>query len=405
MTISDLVSRADERGVELSARVSPATARKGHFRVWFRFPAEVGPIPAWGDPFLAGFVIPCMYAAEDLHVDAPVSRRLLESVSAIQRLICRWYPEFRQISTTSRETHERIEPTDPLGTATFFSGGVDSAYSLLKHRAEIKELILVHGFENPVGDEDLWEMTRGAVASVAQAFGKTLVTAHTNLRASADQSTAPWGRRYRGSFFGFCYQGSILAAVGLCLQERFSRVIIPSSYTHNTLVPYGSHPLLDPLWSTETLDFVHDGCETSRFGKIRRITAEAPLAVGNLQVCDVNLPGEHNCCRCDKCLRTMIALRLCGALQEADTFHRALDLRRVRRIGDYRRWRADYDELLREARSSGEADLVDALAGVLGERFSLDHLWAGIRHVLGRRALRQAPWLLSWIHGKRIRSW
>ena len=101
----------------------------------------------------------------------------------------------------------------------------------------------------------------------------------------------------------------------------------------------------------------------------------------------------------------MIALRLCGALGQAHTFHRALDLRRVRRMGAPRRWRADYHELLAEARTLGQADTADALSAVMGESFSLAPLWGRARRGLGRTAFRLPPWLLRCIVGKRIRSW
>ena len=63
---------------------------------------------------------------------------------------------------------------------------------------------------------------------------------------------------------------------------------------------FGSHPLLDPLWSTETLAFVHDGCEANRMEKVRRI-AESPLLLEGLRVCvDDRGPDVYNCGSCWK---------------------------------------------------------------------------------------------------------
>ena len=58
--------------------------------------------------------------------------------------------------------------------------------------------------------------------------------------------------------------GGFLASVGLCLQKVFREVLIAASDTYGQLVPWGSHPHVDPLWSTESLAFVHDGCEATR---------------------------------------------------------------------------------------------------------------------------------------------
>ncbi len=342
-----------------------------------------------------------MCAGENLHIEAPVSPRLLKSVPSIQKLICDWYPEFVQISATGTESQGFIQRQGSPETATFFSGGVDSVYTLLKHHARINQLILVHGFENPVQQKEFLSVTRKAVSPTWQGFDKKMIVVHTNLRQIADQNITLWGRKYGRSFFGFCYQGSILAAVGLCLQKSLERVFVPASLTHNTLVPYGSHPSLDPLWSTENLDFVHDGCEASRFQKVKRITAEASFAANSLQVCESNLPDEPNCCRCDKCVRTMLALRLCGVKGQSQTFQRLLDLRMVRRMAYPDRWRNDYQELLSEARTLGDDEIADALSIALRERFSLDQLWGKPRSAV----VRLMPWLPRLVNRKRFRKW
>ncbi len=405
MIVSNISSHSREGVSELSANVFPDMTPRHAFRVWFRFPPETGALPTLGDPFLAGFLIPCMCAGENLHIEAPVSSRLLKSVPAIQKLICDWYPEFVQISTTGTESHELIQRQGSPETATFFSGGVDSVYTLLKHHARINQLILVHGFENPVQQKEFLSATRKAVSPTCHGFDKEMIVVHTNLRQIADQNITSWGKEYSRSFFGFCYQGSILAAVGLCLQNSLERVFVPASHTHNALVPYGSHPSLDPLWSTENLDFIHDGCEASRFQKVKRITAEASFAANSLQVCESNLPDEPNCCHCDKCVRTMMALRLCGVKGQSRTFQRPLDLRMVRRMACPDRWQNDYQELLSEARTLGDDEIADALSVALRERFSLDQLWGmAIRGPLSA-VVRLMPWLPRLVNRKSFRKW
>ncbi len=404
MIISDIVCDRHDWVSELSARVCPETAYGGVFRVWFRFPSEIGSLPTSGDPFLAGFLIPCMFVGEDLHIDAPISPRLLQSVQAIQNLIREWYPDFHLISTTSAEPHERIYTSNYPATGAFFSGGVDSVYTLVKHQTQISELILVHGFENPVQNEELLEVTLKSGLPIAQRLNKKLLVIHTNLRDRADHWIASLGRRYKGSFFGFSYQGSILAAVGLCLQKKFDRIIIPSSYTYDSLVPYGTHPSLDPLWSTENLDFIHDGCESSRLEKIKKIMARASFAAHRLQVCEYNKAGESNCCRCDKCIRTMLAIRLCGDLEQSITFQHPLDLRVVRQMPNPKRWQNDYLDLLSESQRLGESEIADALKIVLRERLSLYQLWGNLRRLPRRLVARLMPFMIRWVKSKRFKK-
>ena len=52
------------------------------------------------------------------------------------------------------------------------------------------------------------------------------------------------------------YHGAGLAAIGLSLAAAFRRILIPSTHTFRHLFAWGSHSLLDPLWSTERTEIV-----------------------------------------------------------------------------------------------------------------------------------------------------
>ena len=135
-------------------------------------------------------------------------------------------------------------------------------------------------------------------AAFASSSGKTLIPVATNHY--------PFGYRYNLS--RNLTQGSALAAIALLL--GFARAFIPAAYSYSQLIPLGSHPLTDPLWSTEGVSIVHEGAEARRVEKVVRIAGDAP-ALANLRVCfnDMNI----NCGHCAKCVRTLVPLRLLGA--------------------------------------------------------------------------------------------
>lgn len=132
----------------------------------------------------------------------------------------------------------------------------------------------------------------------AERFGKTLVPISTNHFS--------FGYRYNLS--RNLTQGSALASVAHLL--GFSRVYVPAAYSYSQLVPLGSHPLTDPLWSSEAVQFIHDGAEARRLDKVVKI-AENGAALANLRVCFADM--NANCGRCSKCLRTMVPLALLDA--------------------------------------------------------------------------------------------
>lgn len=388
MIISDIKKTELADSVEISALIQPDTARKGPFRTWFRFPAVCGDLPLLGDAFVAGFIIPCMHAGENLQVDGPVSQRLLDAIPRMQDIIIGWNANFNRTSVIPAEVRQAKFSAAPRNTATFFSGGVDSWYTLLKHQPAISDLVLIHGFDIKGSEGELWEKTRESSAHVADELGKNLIAVETNLKKSADPRWASWGKPFGGRFWRYFYQGSALAAVALCLQHRIERIFVPSSYPYQRLIPFGSHPDLDPLWSTEDLEIVHDGCEAGRYEKIQQRVSHSATALNNLRVCLENKPGQYNCCRCEKCLRTMIMLEMCGSLGSASTFHLPLKMGRVRRLHVFKYRRPLYQDIQQSCEEIGHKELARALDCALGRRLSLDHIFSLVRYTMIAAAMK-----------------
>ena len=131
----------------------------------------------------------------------------------------------------------------------------------------------------------------------AQSFGKKLITVETNLYAFS----------YRFNLSRNLFQGSMLASIALLL--GFPTTFIPASDYYPQLVPFGSHPLTDPLYSSEAVEIIHDGAEVRRVDKLKKIASVKPI-FENLHVC-FNHPSE-NCGKCKKCIRTIVPLLLMG---------------------------------------------------------------------------------------------
>src|SRR6185503_7279803 len=110
---------------------------------------------------------------------------------------------------------------------------------------------------------------------------------------------------------------------GLMLRPMTGRVFIAATHTYAFLRPWGSSPLLDPLWSTEATRFVHDGAEATRCEKIMNWICRSELALENLRVCLSN-DDRYNCGRCEKCVRTMIPIYVAGCLEQCPVFPHVL---------------------------------------------------------------------------------
>jgi len=239
-----------------------------------------------------------------------VSPRLLSNVPRLQELYChgdrhnpRTYRKYG-LHTIAVEADVAVRPSsDDRGVAAFFTSGLDSSYTAVKHRDEITSLVFVEGFDVSLFASDrLRHNVRDGVRRGAAKLGLPLVEVRTDIRFFAEEFVR-WGD----------YNGSALAAVALLLRDSFRKVYLPAGVTYSHLQPTGTHPLLDPLWGTEDVEIVHDGCEANRLGKIEVIAARMPALLRDLRVCLENTDDAYNCGRCRKCVLTMTALRLAGA--------------------------------------------------------------------------------------------
>jgi hypothetical protein len=277
-----------------------------------------GAAPPTGETFteavLAIGLIPAMKSGEPFHVPAPAFDSTLRNLEKFQTIFHCWYPEYRkvEISVPGR----RGEPVTPHGTGVglFFSGGADCMYSLITHEPEITHLIFVHGCDIRLDQQDFRALVSARLRETAATFGKILIEVETNLLEFSD----------RYGHWGYHYHGAGLSAIAHLLGDTIGKVYIASSGNYNELQAWGSHPLTDELWSSPFVGIDHDCLELTRTEKLG-LLAGNKTACDHLRVCWENQKECYNCCRCEKCLRTMVILEVHGALDGCRAFPLPLD--------------------------------------------------------------------------------
>jgi len=300
-----------------------------------------------------------MMLGVDLELPGSISPRLSNALPRIQTILRSWVPDSSEIQVHTGPPRAATR-VPGHSVACFFSGGVDSFYTLLKHHSEIDRIVLVHGFDLRLEDAPMRAKVSKALRQVAKELGVHLIEVETNVRSLADRYF-PW--RF--------YHGAMLASVALLLAPQIRRFYVPASDSYATLVPWGSHPLLDPLWSTEQMELIHDGLEANRLEKIESI-ALSNIAMRYLRVCFpwTEEGGAYNCGRCEKCVTTMICLRSAGALGRCATFPPQLDLSSIARLPPLDELdQLDIREILRGVERNGRDPLLaDAIHAWLARR-------------------------------------
>lgn len=292
--------------------------------VWLEVVGASAPT-ATPDPFVALCLLPAMKASAGMEAADPISARLLtDGLPGVQRIFEIWradppcprHPRFRSVAVTAEPTRTPWgAPSERVGS--FFSGGVDSMFSLLEANQTITDLIFIDDFE---GEFDATQARRAlaGVSAVADRFGKNVIRVSTNAKDVL------------GPYVSWAYyHGAFLAGVALALQDTLGTVHVPSSVDAARLVPWGSHLLVDPLWSTQRTTIVHDRVDVTRLDKIRAIS-EDPFLLDHLRVC---WEPTQNCGRCGKCVRTILALQALERFERGHPFDREpLTAREIARL-------------------------------------------------------------------------
>ncbi|MGA3109068.1 MAG: hypothetical protein ABSD99_06375 [Candidatus Bathyarchaeia archaeon] len=328
MQVTDIAVRRGSHECELSGNVRMDSFPKT-FRLFFRLPLEVVDyLRASANPFIAALLLPSMRLHENLKVNAPASRKLLATLPRIMAVYHGWNHRFRTVRVDTNGG-ESLRTDAPRSVGQFFSGGVDSFYTLNANLIQqpnsaerISHLILIHGFDIPLRDAAFFDrvysmgkdvgnkcdvrvikvvtnakqllklaVTGQVVKTVTDGRQITKIGAYVKhvTKTTATLKQAYYTRMSDQLLSWDMYFGAILASVGLVLGDIFRRIYIPSSTATTEmgprgLYPWGSHPDLDPLWSTEQTSFINHGSDRYRLEKVRSIV-ELDLARQHLRVC------------------------------------------------------------------------------------------------------------------------
>jgi hypothetical protein len=254
-------------------------------------------------------LLPAMRLRRTIHVNGKISSSFVSGVLDYMTVIARHFPEFSPVSITA-DTYVQASPARLRRAASFFSGGADSFFSLIKGRNDITDVVFIHGFDMSIKALERRAVIVEKITRAAGEMGVRLIEVETNL-TDIIRNYGDWLRHGHG--LG-------MVAVSRVLSGEFTEIRIPGTYSIDQQEPWGSWLATDPLFSDERLQVTHDTCIATRSDKLRLI-ARHPVALKYLRVCSEKKAGNlYNCCRCEKCLRTMTSLHALHALEDASSF-------------------------------------------------------------------------------------
>jgi len=241
----------------------------------------------------------CMKLGEDLEVTGILSATAVNAFNKAQEELLIAHPHLQKIALLYKgDLTELKESTTPKSVGSFFSGGLDSTYTVDAVQ-EIETLVGIWGFDIALKREDHWNLSKDLLERYAQATGKKLILIKTNIRQLSN-GLLSWG---------VDYHGTALSGIAMALSNHLKKVYISATHSEETK-RWGQFPSLSKAFSTDYQELIEHGPQSR---------TEKALALANkpettlLRVCYRNKTGLANCGVCKKCIRTRIEFSLVNA--------------------------------------------------------------------------------------------
>ncbi len=286
------------------------------------------------DAALVALLIPAMAIGEDIYVKGLISEKLLYNLSGpIQKILQIIIPTLKKVKIYAEEVTTTCGRAP--GVATGFSGGIDSYCVLADHHYandvpgsfKLSHLLFNNVGSHGKGGEPLFEERYKRLLPVTKKIGLPFVMVNSNL----------------GTFYGgglHFQQTHTLrnASVSLLLQGGVGRFMYASAVDYTKVfvgktncIAYSDTVTL-PLLSTESIAAISVSSEYSRIEKTLRVT-EVSDSFDSLDVCVNDYKSDDgyiNCSTCWKCLRTLAALDVAGALSNYSKVFNLNDYEKIR---------------------------------------------------------------------------
>ena len=265
-------------------------------------------------PFLC-FMLPLSFVCDGEIVVNSIDKEFAESVDDIRKGYQEMYPQIRMLGTiTYKDLVQNEIQNENKKSGLFFSGGADAFCSLLRHIDEMPTLISIWGADVKYDNYEGWKTVDSHLEKVGIEFGLNNSIIRSNFRELINEKLCNKLIRITndGWWHGFyCGLPLIGHASILAFQLGLKKVYIASSFSKKVQGMYtcASDPIIDNKIHFCGCQIVHDAYEMERQEKIRYI-CEKSSEIGKeveLRVCWQSEDGK-NCCKCEKCYRTIMEI-------------------------------------------------------------------------------------------------
>ena len=267
-------------------------------------------------------VLPIVWLTDAELTVPSLDKNFYDCIDRIKAGFINMYPEVKFDGRVNAERIEKIEPsnTDRYESAVFFSGGVDATTTVIRHIQEKPLLITLWGSDVREDNVTGWEKKYKVISTASNHYHLPICSVRTSFREfdAEGQLEKEFSKILgKGYWYGLKHGiGIISHAAPLAWLYGIRKIYFASSNCpeDGAKVKCASDPRIDNQVRFCKAQVYHDGFELNRQKKVRTIVEfrrENPDIPIHLHVCWESSQGS-NCCKCEKCYRTMAELWIEG---------------------------------------------------------------------------------------------
>lgn len=267
---------------------------------------------------LIGNILPIAWICDAAIFVPSIDKSFFDSIPDFKKGYIEMHPKISFKGELVAESVDQNLSVKASGSLALFSGGVDAFNTLVNHIDEKPTLVTLWGSDVKLDDSIGWENVYNHVNSVCSEFGLNKIIIKSNFRTFINEGAldALVIEAGDGWWHGFQHGlGLLTHTAPMAYVQNKSIVYIASSFTiEDKGVPIASDPSIDNFIRFGSTKVIHDGYEFDRQMKIGNIIKYVTQSGHHirLHVCWIS-KGGRNCCRCEKCLRTILGFYAAGA--------------------------------------------------------------------------------------------
>lgn len=267
-------------------------------------------------PFVCN-VLPIIWMTDSILELDEIDKAFYDSIPEFKKGYIQMYPnaEFKGDIKVKKIVENKYP--DEKKSAMFYSGGLDSASTLISHLDEKPVLLSIWGSDIKYDNKEGWDLVHSAITEASERFGLEEYVFHSSFREFDNEGEldSEFSKVLGdGWWHGIKHSLALLGHIApFVFEKKIQKMYIASTLCSDYgFATCASVPQIDNYFKVSSCKVVHDGYELSRQQKANNLVTHLSGTGFKLHVCWANQSGT-NCSTCEKCYRTMANLWAEGA--------------------------------------------------------------------------------------------